>query len=240
MYILFSGEGPTDLGSPQFPNRVCNAASYERGPLVDLTDQIVVAKGKPSFLANDSHGFVPKNLLSIRAKNTRERKHALPGKKTAKETGYFYKNARALALIALDTERAIGIPVVAVLFRDADGSAGNRDGHWADKWKSMKDGFSSAAFDRGVPMLPRPKSEAWMLCALQKNQNPNTNGAGLETRHGSSSSPNSVKQALANFRKGISPSRQQLKDWVADRTILADNITHNSFRRFRTRLEEVI
>ena len=33
----------------------------------------------------------------------------------------------------------------------------------------MLDGFAEENFSRGVPMIPKPKSEAWIICALRSN-----------------------------------------------------------------------
>ncbi len=62
------------------------------------------------------------------------------------------------------------MPVIAVLFRDSDGTASSGRGLWEDKRKSIEDGFGEAGFDYGVPMIPKPKSEAWLLCAFHGYQ----------------------------------------------------------------------
>lgn len=40
---------------------------------------------------------------------------------------------------------------------------------WTDKLESMKNGFKEADCILGVPMIPKPKSEAWLLCACKEN-----------------------------------------------------------------------
>jgi len=47
--------------------------------------------------------------------------------------------------------------------------------------------------DRGVAMIPKPKSEAWLLCAL-KNK-PYESCEKLEDRSGNDDSPNSLKKS---------------------------------------------
>ena len=84
----------------------------------------------------------------------------LPGKKRGKETRYFFNNARVLAKIATEKEQEKLDDVVAILFRDSDGTASAGRGLWEDKRKSMLDGFAEENHTRGVPMIPRPKSEA--------------------------------------------------------------------------------
>ena len=68
-----------------------------------------------------------------------------------------------MARIAKEREVETKDNVVAVLFRDADTATAGR-GTWAEKRQSMLDGFAEEGFARGVPMIPKPTSEAWLLC----------------------------------------------------------------------------
>lgn len=184
--------------------------------------------------------MVPKSILSQKSKSLHPAKKApqIPGKKRKKETGYFFCNARALAYFANEKSTEINDTVLAVLFRDADGNAGNR-GEWQAKWDSMIDGFQEEGYQHGIPMIPNPKSEAWFLCALMKYRNSNDNCAYLEQHHGSRHSPNPIKRQLAEFCGEI-PSSETLRQWVKERKISADNIDLPSFNKFRERLEEVL
>jgi len=55
-------------------------------------------------------------------------------------------------------------------------------------------GFKIEKFDRGVAMIPKPKSEAWLLCALRNKAYENCQK--LEDRSGNDDSPNSLKKEL--------------------------------------------
>ncbi len=57
---------------------------------------------------------------------------------------------------------------MAVLFKDSDDSSSSGRGLWQDKRESMLKGFTRENFHYGVPMAPRPISEAWLLCALRE------------------------------------------------------------------------
>jgi len=81
-------------------------------------------------------------------------------------------------------------------------------------------------------MIPKPVSEAWLVCALQEH--PYQNCAGLENL-----SPQSLKRRLEQLL-GRRPSRKELVQMVADRTIDVDRLKMPSFTAFRSRLEEVI
>ncbi len=99
----------------------------------------------------------------------------------------------------------------------------------------MLHGFEEEGFSRGVPMIAKPKSEAWLLCALKGYQG----CAALETRSGNDSSPNSLKAELRDRLKGDA-SAEKLRDLVRDRSIEFQRIDMPSFLAFRQRLEEVI
>jgi len=233
MYFLFSGEGPTDLGVCAHNTQTCEGNKYHYGPMTVMVDQIVDGRHGYSLLETGYCGFVSRRTLVDQAAELKKARKAirLPGKKRAKETRYFFNNARALARIATKRQNELNDDVVAVLFRDADTASAGR-GSWDDKRRSMLEGFNEEGFPRGVPMIPKPVSEAWLVCALQEH--PYQNCAGLEKQ-----SPQSLKRRLEQLL-GRRPSRKELVQMVADRTIDVDRLKMSSFTAFRSRLEEVI
>ena len=54
-------------------------------------------------------------------------------------------------------------------------------------------------------MIPKPKSEAWLICALKRD--PYQVCERLEARSGNDQSPNSLKRELEQLL-GIKPSRE--------------------------------
>jgi len=160
----------------------------------------------------------------------------LVGKKHGEETGYFYINAWMLGEIAQEHEAEANDMAVAVLFRDGDGTRSAKSGIWRDKWNSMKQGFLRAQFERGVPMLPKPKSEAWLLCAAKPN--PYQNCADLENAlSGNDDSPNSAKKQLGDILPDT--SAEGLKTWV-ETALDIDRIDMPSFNQFKQSLEKAI
>jgi hypothetical protein len=147
----------------------------------------------------DSVWFVSETELAKRAKARSKRSISLRGSKgPAVETGYFYLNAKMLAEFAQETETACGDSSVAVLFRDADGTRSAAKSQWQDKWNSIWHGFASRNYPRGVPMLPKPKSEAWLLGLVQqRGQRVTADCAALENLSGNDAAPNSAKTQLA-------------------------------------------
>lgn len=238
MHFLFSGEGPTDLGVCSNGAHFCDGESFLPGPMAMMIDQFVELQHGYSPLDAGVCRFVPEATLVDRAAELKAARKllALPGKKRGKETRYFFNNARALARIATEQRGQLGDDVVAVLFRDSDGTASAGRGLWPDKLQSMHDGFAEDGFDRGVPMLPRPKSEAWLICALKHEYR---NCAQLEQRSGNDHSPDSLKKEL-EAHLGAIPSREELCEFVEDRRIDCRRIDMESFSRFRDTLLKFI
>ncbi len=239
MFFLFSGEGPTDLGACAGSAMQCDGAKYEYGPMTVIVSQIVEERYHYSLLETGHNGFVAKGTLSNRATELKAARKALglPGKKRGKETRYFFNNARVLARIAKERKAELNDEVVAILFRDSDGTASAGRGLWSDKRQSMLDGFTKEGFFKGVPMIPKPKSEAWIICAVKAN--PYQACETLEERPGSDRSPNSLKGELRDIL-GEEPARVSLNSMVHDRRIDFRRIDMPSLRAFRERLEEVM
>ena len=238
MYFLFSGEGPTDLGMCAESAATCEGNDYHHGPMTIIVDQIVQARHHYSLLETGCYGFVSRRALADRASALKAAKKAprLPGKKRAKETRYFFNNARLLAKIAKDREHTLKDVVVAVLFRDSDTATDGR-GPWPEKRQSMLDGFEEEGFARGVPMIPKPTSEAWLLCALQEN--PYQGCAALEDRSGSPNSRSSLKGEVEK-RLGHPPTTDELCDMVTNGRVDYGRINMDSFNEFKKRLEAVL
>ena len=218
---------------------ICEGDQFAPGPMAIIVDQIVEDRQGYSPLASSTCGIISEHSLADRARQLKAIKKSLrlPGVKQPKETRYFFNNARVLAQIAKEKQAAIGDDVVAILFRDSDGTASAGRGLWEDKRRSISHGFGEESFAKGVPMIPKPKSEAWVLCGLTGN--PNHGGSPLEERSGNDNSPNSLKEELERF-VGVPPSRELLCDKARDRRIDYQKMTLPSFNAFANRLIEVI
>jgi hypothetical protein len=217
----------------------CKGPDHLQGPMALIASQIVERKRGFSFVETGYYGCVSKGALVERAAAFKQQKKALrlPGKKRPKETGYFYRNARALARLAKDKQAELDDVVVAVLFRDSDGAASAGRGLWQDKRDSMIRGFADEECQTGVPMVPKPKSEAWIICAVKPD--PYRNCGVLESRSGNDNAPHSLKRELAAVLDGL-PSRLKLCELVENGAIDWTRIDMPSFDAFRQRLEEVV
>lgn len=239
MIVVLSGEGPTDLGQCGNAQNICQDGDFQIGPMTALLDQMLAPRlGYSPRTTQGGYIFVSEGALVVqeRARKNERRKVSLVGKKRAQETGYFYINAWMLGDIALQIERAHETKSIAVLFRDCDGTRSSSAALWAIKWESMLKGFARADYSRGVPMLPKPKSEVWLLCAAK----PAANCSRLEKISGNDASPKSAKSQLDNVF-GMHKSGDELCEWLdANHIDEGKLLTMQSFLKFKERLDEVV
>jgi len=227
MLLVISGEGNTDVGA-------ISEQDFKPGPMTCFVDQLLKAKTRFSFMETDSVRAVHKKSLEKKAKELKS--VTKRGKKTSQETRYFYKNARALARMAQDHSNKEERSAMAVLFRDADTAASGGRGVWIDKFNSMLAGFKDENFDMGVPMLPKPTSEAWILCALR---NKYMQCEGIEQESASRKSPKFLKNQLKDFL-GVEVTRVLLVEKIEAGEIKAAQIDMPSMEAFKHRCYEVL
>lgn len=240
MILIVSGEGPTDIGSCANGRGECLGADFRAGPMSLLIDKLVEFETNYSLLGAQAIEFISEKSLSELSKGLPRRPMIISmGKKSEDGTAYFVKNARALARRAKDRAENENCPIGAILFRDTDGTRSTETGLYDAKWNSILRGFEWESFKNGVPMIPKPKSEAWLLCGLQSQ--PYQNCAALEeSLSGNDSNPNSAKRQINELLQNRDQSIADLTQLVADDVISATRIDMPSYNRFRQRLKEVV
>lgn len=170
MFLILSGEGPSDIGINEIED---GRRVFRQGPMSVIVD----------LICNDLLGYsilneIPDNIICIsksdlisKGREIKESKSPkrmiLSGPKQAKGQMYFFHNARALSVIAQEHIENNNSPVVAVLFRDSDDCNGDKKSLWTEKFDSILRGFAFENFKYGVPMVPRPTSESWVLCCCK-------------------------------------------------------------------------
>jgi hypothetical protein len=239
MYVLFSGEGPSDLGQCELGLDRCEAEQFHPGSMSWVVDKLIESfQGfEFSHIESDCVGFVSETYLAAN-KAPPTQKARLPGKKKPPETQYYFENARALAVAAQRKSVEInGDKVIAVLFRDSDGTASAGRGDWANKRHSIIAGFAEENYEYGVAMMPKPKSEAWLLCAVKDN--PYQHCQQLENESGNDKSLNPLKEQLSEALQGNN-SADQLNDKVRSYEIDIHRIDMPSFNAFKDNLKEVV
>ncbi len=95
MFLLLSGEGPTDMGAATNDAAVCEGDAFLKGPMAVIVDQVVQGELGYSVFEYGSFGFVSEQRLAEHARELKAVKKALrlPGKKQAKETRCPYSGA---------------------------------------------------------------------------------------------------------------------------------------------------
>jgi hypothetical protein len=238
MKLLLSGEGPSDLGACGNALGRCDGADFRIGPMTVLLSQLAEPQLRYALLDTpDSLHFISETTLCEQAKARPVRLRPTRSKKQDVETAYYYGNAYMLGQLAQALAAASDEPVLAVLFRDNDGTRSSAGSLWKSKWKSMQDGFAHAGFAHGVPMLPKPKSEAWLLSAALPHA---PSYAHLEEVSGNDDSPNSAKAQLKKAL-GHDHSSEELCDWLqANPFDTARAVSMPSFKQFQEAFEAAL
>jgi hypothetical protein len=84
-------------------------------------------------------------------------------------------------------------------------------------------------------MLPKPVSEAWLLCAIERRNNTNKNCNYLENVEHGNGKDHALKIELEN-KLGEQPTRKLLNDLIKQFKIRQEDINLPSFEDFRQRL----
>ena len=237
MRLIVSGEGPSDMGACNNAQGVCYDGDFSPGPMVVWLARLWGALLNYDLLATpESVIYVSEKTLAQEAKQSAGRMQPLRGTHREAETGLYYSNAKQLGVIAKKWQAMADSPVMAVLFRDADGTRSAPGQLWKAKCKSMADGFRAADFEFGVPMLPKPKSEAWLLSTTNPGDHSHE---ALENISGNDNSPNSAKSQLDRAFGGYQ-SAAQLAEWCQDHPESWEQLqTMPSFKAFFDRFHEV-
>lgn len=237
MKLLISGEGPSDMGACNNAQGHCSDGDFNRGPMAVWLARLWEAMVDYNLLDTpEAVVYVTEKALAQKAKESGTRMQRQRGKKQPAETGLYFSNARQLGLMAQQLAGDSADKVMAVLFRDADGTRSAPGQMWQSKWDSMVNGFASVAYEFGVPMLPKPKSEVWLLCATKQGQHSH---AGLEDISGNDDAQNSAKEQLDQALEGHQ-SAGQLAVWCETNPVDWSRLmTMPSFKAFLDRFQVV-
>lgn len=228
-----SGEGATDIGT-SVPLSGGGGAGFVPGPMAWFVDKLL--EPRLGFSPLEVEGIVRHVSEGEIAARTRSDPLVLPGKKGPKGYAGYVKAAQALGSIAREDALAANDPcVMAVLFRDSDGTNAASGQHWQQVVDAIRAGFERVECASGVPMVPRPKSEAWLMCGLKEHAYQHCDS--LEDAPGNDRSPNSLKSRLCELI-GHDPTAEEQAAWVRDGTIDPLRIAMPSFSAFSQALHE--
>jgi len=240
MILIVSGEGPTDIGTCTNGQGRCHGVDFKPGPMGMMVDKIAEDQLGYSLADAGALDHVSESSRSQLAKALK--KTFVIGKRRDFETAHFFKEARALARLAMMETEADDTPRGVVLFRDADGTRSTERGLYETRVQSIYDGFAAEGFEFGVPMVPKPKSEAWLICALKEDAYQNC-GALEEIVSGNDNAPEPAKEQLEARLIALQKTVADLADLVREGVVDALRVEMKdmkSFNHFEERLREVL
>lgn len=241
MIVVLSGEGPSDLGQCSNAQDECSHPDLSFGPMSIIVDMIIEECLGYSIRDTTPERYIYVNKARLKSVAKDRQSVVLRGRHAKPETAYFRVNAQALGIEALRIEQNFGgDKAIAILFRDTDGTRSTQKNLWETKFSSMEMGFQQSGLGiRGVPMLPKPKSEAWMLCAVKDN--PYQNCGALEDLSGNDNAPNSAKEQLCDALGGDGSTMAQVR-WIDDNGFDHAQVSSQmpSFGAFKQRLIDAV
>lgn len=221
--ILLSGEGPSDLGS------IDSNGEFKEGPMTCLIKKII-----DSFsIKNETEiyftfKYISRNQISNRTKELPKKKLTL-SRTSEKKFIFFRKAAIALGLIAKEVSTQI-----AVYFHDADRTNSEHPKTWEYMIESIETGFLESDFKNGLAMVPKPTSEAWLICCLKKYRNCEQ----LENLPGNESSDRHPKKILNEII--CTEANTEILLEIACEKCDVEKIKMPSFIYFKEKLEKVL
>lgn len=225
MKFVLSGEGSSDLGVKE------PGGFFKKGVMTFLINTIATNAGCQQI----QYELVMEREL--KALKKADRRNVMGRGKEYKPFESIYLSAQYLGKHAKKNDAA-GV----VFFRDSDGTNSAPRDRWEALVKAMQGGFKESGNKYCIPMVPRPKSEAWLLGFYQgklPNQQAYNHCERFEEMPGNDGSPHSLKKLL---QKAVNPNGNPY-DVIAEEDIAGidwSRIDMPSLNLFRKRLENVL
>lgn len=242
-HVIVSGEGPSDLGGSRTGQALSVNNDFKKGPFFDLIYLMLnrylpdwnreIFDTNPLSATYVSHGYLSRQAKSIRKGYG---KFKLSGKNSHKENAGKFKQSRELAKLAIDNGCQL-----AIYFHDTDGNNSERCIHsnlQTGIVSAVNDGFKKGGHDAGVAMIPKPTSEAWLICSCKNT--PYENCPELEVSlSGNDCSPdNAPKKVLAEHLGVQNCTCEELAEEITKLDL--EKIDMPSFNQFRDDLKFAI
>lgn len=226
MYFILAGEGASDLGTK-------DNGQIHKGAMTHIIDSIALV----NYQALPLYEMLSEGEVKRLIKN--DRRNTMPQGKEHKPHENTFLRAKYLGTYANGYEDGeYGV----VYFKDSDGTRSAPKELWKKIVKAMQAGFNASKNKNCVPMVPRPKSEAWLMGYYQKNlpgQAVYNDCGRFEDCSGNDSSPNALKKQL---RTALNTTGD-VYDLITENEIYSidwPKIDMPSFNLFRKRLENVL
>ena len=227
MKLLLLGEGASDLGAPDEADLV----GFRKGAMTCVLDALLGRHGLDGEYKLLTRGDVSQGIKSSK------RSISSRPKEVDKELCTIYKSAFFMG-------QKVGVcgQDGAVYFHDADRTCSTPSGKAQRVEAAINVGFAAADCATGVPMVPNPRSEAWLLAYFQKNlprQTMYNRAERFEELPGNDKSPHSAKKLLA---KALGCAESDIYGIVMEQIDEIDwtRVSMPSFDRFKCRFEKLI
>lgn len=232
--ILVTGEGSSDMGGSNNGHSISSGASYNLGPMALLAVRLL-QKIIPDWNEDNIDFQSPNNWMTCisgselarQAKGVRKHR---PSTKLKKGFVEHANRATTMAGYAKDNEHQL-----AFYFHDTDKC------DFDDLHQSIMLGFNGIEGVHGIPMIPKPTSEAWLICG--QKQDPYAHCTALETElsgNDAASDDNAPKKVLARLI-GQEATTEQQYEMVTGIDVTRINMpSYNQFKTDLTTAIEVI
>ena len=229
MRFFIAGEGPSDL---------CDKTTGKPGLLLQALRQLAEAMNlgeSPEFVGVSQMEL---SVSSGRAKREPRQMFLRGNKRMDGELSAIGRRAEALARHVNERVEE-GEECGAVLFTDCDftnRSVNQPDTYHAQVIIAIEGGFAVVdGFRNGVAMVPKMRSESWVLCKYQDI--PYAPGNKFEALPANDHSPNCAKKVLAQF---LELPVDEMYECICDDDIDWTKISCSSYNFFRRRFEFVL
>ena len=229
--ILVTGEGSSDMGGSNNGQPISTGEFYNLGPMallaVRLLQKIIPDWNEDNIDFQSPNNWmtcISGNELARQAKGVRKHR---PSTKLKKGFVEHANRATTMAGYAKDNGHQL-----AFYFHDTDKF------DFDDFHQSIMLGFNGIDGVHGIPMIPKPTSEAWFICG--RKQDPYAHCTALETElsgNDAASNENAPKKVLARFL-GQEATTEQQYEMVTGIDIT--RIDMPSYNQFKTDLTKAI
>jgi hypothetical protein len=229
--ILVTGEGSSDMGGSNNGQSISTGEFYNLGPMallaVRLLQKIIPDWNEDNLDFQSPNNWmtcISGNELARQAKGVRKHR---PSTKLKKGFVEHANRATTMAGYAKDNRHQL-----AFYFHDTDKC------DFDDLHQSIMLGFNGIEGMHGIPMIPKPTSEAWLICG--QKQDPYTHCTALETElsgNDAASDENAPKKVLARLL-GQEATTEQQYEMVTGIDVTRINMP--SYNQFKTDLTNAI
>lgn len=222
--ILVTGEGSSDMGGSNNGQSISTGEFYTLGPMallaVRLLQKIIPDWNEDNIDFQSPNNWITcisGNELARQAKGVRKHR---PSKKLKKGFAEHANRATTMAGYAKDNGHQL-----AFYFHDTDKY------DFDDLHQSIMLGFNGVEGVYGIPMMPKPTSEAWLICG--QKQDPYAHCKALETQlsgNDAASDENAPKKVLARLLGQEATTEQQYEMVTGIDITRIDMPSYNQFK----------